>query len=53
MSINRIKKSMILMGINYNKAAKLKAFKDIMLEEEGLADLIEDLDATYSNKANA
>ena len=45
--MNRLKGSIILMGIDWSKAANIKAKKDIELEEPELAKLLDDLDKRY------
>lgn len=39
--------SVILMGVDWSKAAKLKAMKDIKLEDPRVAKYIESLDKMY------
>tara|TARA_R100000781_G_C4044152_1_gene115103 strand:+ start:335 stop:475 length:141 start_codon:yes stop_codon:yes gene_type:complete len=41
------KYSVILMGVDWSKAAKLKAMKDIKLEDPRIAKYIESLDKMY------
>lgn len=48
MNTSRLKKSMILMGVDWSKAAKIKAFKDIKLESPAVAKIMEELDQLYS-----
>ena len=50
MKMNKLKGSIILMGIDWSKAARTVAFQDITLEEPGLVKLIEDLDSLYLKK---
>ena len=44
------KNSMILMGIDWSKAAKTKAFKDIKIEDPRIAKEIESLDKLYNKR---
>ena len=48
--MNRFKHSMILMGIDWSKAAKTKAFKDIKQESPRVAGIISELDRFYRKK---
>ena len=41
------KNSVILMGVDWSKAAKLKAMKDIKIEHPRIARFIESLDRLY------
>ncbi len=45
--MNRFKASIILMGIDWSKAAKFIADNDIKVEVPQLANLIETLDESY------
>ena len=45
--MNRFKASIILMGIDWSKAAKFIADNDIKVEAPQLASLIETLDESY------
>ena len=47
MDLTRFEQSMILMGVNWNRAAKTKAFKDIRRETPRLAEVIKHLDSFY------
>ena len=42
--MNNFKQSVILMGIDWSKTAKLLASKDIKAEDEGLARIVDLLD---------
>tara|TARA_Y100000593_G_scaffold39183_1_gene75734 strand:- start:4336 stop:4551 length:216 start_codon:yes stop_codon:yes gene_type:complete len=48
--MNNLKDSIILMGINWSKAAKIKAFKDIKVESPDVAKVISDLDYMFSKE---
>ena len=50
MENDRLKNSMILMGVDWSKAAKTRAFKDIKMESPNLADIIRDLDRLFRKK---
>ena len=47
---DNMKKSMVLMGIDWSKAAKLKALKDIKVQSPELAGIMGDLDKLYKDK---
>ena len=47
MDLTRFEHSMILMGINWSRAAKTKAFKDIKRETPRLAKIIRHLEHFY------
>ena len=49
---NRFKFSVILMGVDWSKAAKLEAVKDITREHPRIAECISDLDRFYRKKLN-
>ena len=49
---NRFKNSIILMGVDWSKAAKLKAVKDIAKEHPRIAECIGDLNVFYRKKLN-
>ena len=49
---NRFKFSVILMGVDWSKAAKLEAVKDITKEHPRIAECISDLDRFYRKKFN-
>ncbi len=44
MELTKFEKSIILMGVNWSKAAKLKAFDDIKAESPRIAQRIKSLD---------
>ena len=48
--MSKFEKSMILMGIDWSKAAKTKAFKDIRRESPRIAGVITELDRFYRKK---
>ena len=48
---NRLKNSIILMGIDWSRAAKIKAFKDIKRQSPEIAEIITDLDSMFAKKA--
>ena len=45
-----LKNSMVLMGVDWSRAAKTKAFKDIKMESPILANIIRDLDRLFRKK---
>ena len=47
---NRLKNSIILMGIDWSQAAKTKAFKDIKRQSPDIAKIIKDLDSMFAKK---
>tara|TARA_R100000742_G_C4257520_1_gene75382 strand:+ start:812 stop:961 length:150 start_codon:yes stop_codon:yes gene_type:complete len=47
-----LKDSVILMGIDWSKAAKTKAMEDIELESPKIAEVISDLHSFYKSKKN-
>jgi hypothetical protein len=47
---NKLKDSVILMGIDWSKAARLKAVNDIKKESPVIADVIDDLDRFFREK---
>tara|TARA_R110002020_G_scaffold1527_2_gene6887 strand:- start:868 stop:1020 length:153 start_codon:yes stop_codon:yes gene_type:complete len=49
--MNRLKGSIILMGVNWSKAALIVANRDIQIEEPDLAKLLDDLDTMYQSKS--
>ena len=49
-AMSKFKNSMILMGINWSKAAKTKAFKDIKTESPRIAGIMTELDRFYRIK---
>ena len=48
--IDRFKNSIVLMGIDWSRAAKKKAFKDIKRESPRVAGVINELDRFYRKK---
>ena len=48
--MNDFKDSMILMGIDWSKAAKTKAFNDIKTESPRIAGIMTELDRFYRKK---
>jgi len=48
--MSRFEKSIILMGVNWSKAAKLMAVKDISTEEPRISNIIRDLEYLYRKK---
>ena len=48
--MNDFKDSMILMGIDWSKAAKTKAFNDIKTESPRIASIMTELDRFYRKK---
>ena len=46
-AMSKFEKSMILMGINWSRAAKTKAFKDIKRESPKIAGVMTELDRFY------
>ena len=49
---NRFKDSVVLMGINWSKAAKLRAVKDIAVEHPRIAEHSSDLEYLYRKRLN-
>ena len=48
--IDRFKNSIVLMGIDWSRAAKTKAFKDIKTESPKIAGIMTELDRFYRKK---
>tara|TARA_Y100001963_G_C6432113_1_gene287526 strand:+ start:251 stop:418 length:168 start_codon:yes stop_codon:yes gene_type:complete len=49
-AMSKFKNSMILMGVDWSRAAKTKAFKDIKQESPRVAGIISELDRFYRKK---
>ena len=50
--MSNLKDSIVLMGIDWSKAAKLKAIKDISCESPEVAEAIADLHSYYTRRKN-
>ena len=49
-AMSKFKNSMILMGVDWARAAKTKAFKDIKTESPKIAGIMTELDRFYRKK---